>query len=297
MNPFDWPGPQFLAFYTVFSAATILGLWLWLGRSNEGGGQAARLTDPYVIAYLRGGREEALRVATVSLIDRGLLKAEDEEITAAAGAEEMVRRPLEKAILVHFRLHKAGSSVFEIPHGEVAAACRQYQLELEQRGLVPGADRQGPRAAAVAAALALLLGVAGIKIAVALSRGRHNIVFLLFLAGVGVFATLAVARRPRTALGDRLLGDLRRGFQGLKERAGQLTAGGATNEAVLLAAIWGLAALPALGFPYVRALRPKPTHDGGASAGGCGGGGCGSAGGGGGCGGGGCGGGCGGCGG
>jgi hypothetical protein len=34
---------------------------------------AVNLSDPYLIAYLRGGKNEVLRIATVTLIDRGYL--------------------------------------------------------------------------------------------------------------------------------------------------------------------------------------------------------------------------------
>jgi hypothetical protein len=72
----------------------------------------------------------------------------------------------------------------------------------------------------------------------------------------------------------------------LRNRVSLLAADGATNEAVLVAATFGLTALPASRFPFAKQLRK--TIDARSNSSGCGA----SSG----CGGGGCGGGCGGCG-
>ena len=64
MNPFDLPGPQFLLFYIIFAGLVILGLVLWRRRA-ESSPSTPRidLSDPYLIAYLRGGEKEVRRVA------------------------------------------------------------------------------------------------------------------------------------------------------------------------------------------------------------------------------------------
>ncbi|HUQ94935.1 MAG TPA: hypothetical protein VM120_24870 [Bryobacteraceae bacterium] len=65
MNPFDLTGPQFLVFYFVF-ASLILVTLDQLRRAREGGTVDARLTDPYQIAYLRGGKQAAIQTALVA---------------------------------------------------------------------------------------------------------------------------------------------------------------------------------------------------------------------------------------
>jgi len=42
------------------------------------------MSDPYLIAYLRSGENEALHGATVSLLDRGLMVAIGENLTDAS---------------------------------------------------------------------------------------------------------------------------------------------------------------------------------------------------------------------
>ena len=83
MNPFALSGPEFLLFYAVFAVAVAVAGRIavaFLRPSTRG-----RLpTDPYLIAQFRGGASEALRTACVSLLDRGLLVAENDSLVAVA---------------------------------------------------------------------------------------------------------------------------------------------------------------------------------------------------------------------
>ena len=73
MNPFDLRGPEFLLFYFIFSAAVLFILFYLRQRDESPDAGKPPLDDPYLVACLRGGEIEALRVATLSLIDRGFL--------------------------------------------------------------------------------------------------------------------------------------------------------------------------------------------------------------------------------
>ena len=76
-------------------------------------------------------------------------------------------------------------------------------------------------------------------------------------------------------------------FKRLPERAASLKPGGESNEMAMLAAVFGLTALPAAAYPFVEKIYPKPQSDSSGSGGdsgsscssscggGCGGGGCG----------------------
>ena len=66
MNPFDLPGPQFLLFYLGLSAAVIVALVVARKFAESSAAPKLDLSDPYLIAYLRGGDAETLRVAAVS---------------------------------------------------------------------------------------------------------------------------------------------------------------------------------------------------------------------------------------
>jgi uncharacterized protein (TIGR04222 family) len=84
LNPFDLRGPEFLVFYLILSAGTLVLVWMFrrwkeLGEDGSAASAAKEVAqDPYQVAYLRGGRDEVVRVAVVSLIERGLLEARGE---------------------------------------------------------------------------------------------------------------------------------------------------------------------------------------------------------------------------
>jgi hypothetical protein len=92
----------------------------------------------------------------------------------------------------------------------------------------------------------------------------------------------------RTRRGDRLFADVRLLFAGLRSRAASLRSGRGDSDVTMLAAVFGLAALPAGEFVFVPALFPRAGDREGTGCGSCDSGSCG--------GGGDCGGGCGGCG-
>lgn len=298
MNPFDLPGPPFLLFYLIFGTLVVIAMRMVNRIYERSLALSTRipLDDPYAIAMLRGGSLEVARVATFSLVDRGLLKAEKgDRVISLPDADAYVRREIERTIIMTFCKAAPAITVFKAA-GVLAKDCAEFEKPLQEANLLPSRAVKRRRLVTFLSALLLIEGTAGYKIHVALDRGHHNIAFLVFLGFFMFIALHAGLRKHRTGHGDVVLRQVRAHFQSLKDRASRLKPGGATNEVVFLAAIWGLAALPFSGFPYVARLFPKATvTTSTTSAGGCGGGGCGS-GGGGGCGGGGCGGGCGGCG-
>ena len=73
MNPFELPGPSFLAVYGIFAAALLGLLALLRSRAERPRDGGLNLANAYEIAYLRGGAEEALGAAVASLLDRRIL--------------------------------------------------------------------------------------------------------------------------------------------------------------------------------------------------------------------------------
>lgn len=287
MNPFDLAGPQFLVFFLVYSAVILLVVWELGQNSQHTTLPSPRLSDPYRIAYLRGGREEAARVATLVLIDRGLLRVEGSKLKKPKKVDiRLADTALERWLLDLFATPAEATSIFSAAGLDSATAA--YETELTQLALLPDAEQKQIRAWHFWVAALFLSSVAANKIFVALERGRSNIVFLVALCAIAITLAWKLTHRFRTARGDALLQDLRTLFAALKERRATVQPGGATLELALLAAVFGLSGLPRPEFSYVKELYPKAANSSGSSCGGIG---CGSS-----CGGG-CGGGCGGCGG
>jgi uncharacterized protein (TIGR04222 family) len=281
MNPFDLSGPPFLAFYVVVAIFVAVAVKLFIDAGEGGVPPSLPLGDPYQIAWLRGGTPEAARIAVLALIDRGLLAVNGDNLVNSGSGQSFVREPIERAILSRCtQSGTAATAVLDDP--AVEHACASYKTQLEQQQLMPDAGMRARRYGWFALAAALLLGIAAIKIAIAIGRGRYNVGFLVIFTVIAVFAVGLLVRRRRTSLGNRMVKDLRRLFSALRQRAASIRPGSMTSDTVLLAAVFGLSALPATGFADLHRVYKKSASSGGgcgtscgSGCGGGGGGGCG----------------------
>lgn len=274
MNPFALHGLDFLAFYAAVGVV-VIGL-LYVCLRLQGSSRMLpqlQMTDPYQIAYLRAGTSAALRVAALSLVDRGLLRAGGTTLLAEANAERMVRRPIEKAVLRCFREPDTAKAMLSDPLTQ--EACREYHDTLESFGLIVGRKTIGRRLIPFLGATMVLVFVGSLKIDIALSEGRHNIGFTILMMGGFVVVAIKILLRHRTRVGDNMLADLEAMFARLRDRADTLREGGATNEAALLAAVFGLGALSPERFPGIYALKRTNSSSSSGCGSSCSGGGCG----------------------
>jgi uncharacterized protein (TIGR04222 family) len=284
-------GPQFLLLYVALAAAANLWLrWHYGTREREARPATLSLTnDPYQIALLRGGPAEAIRVAVITLLNRGLLTEENGRLHAArTDAAGFVRHPLDRALLETFRDPAPVEQALK-SRGALAA-CKTYERELEKKQLLASGKTRAARFAPLVIALGFTLGIAAWRIVYALAKGRTNVGFLVVLAIVCTVALVIAYRKRLTALGVDTLRGLERLYTGAKQRIATSLVDRDSFDASLIAAVFGLGALSTADFPYLARVfpPPKPSQSAGSSCGST----CGSS-----CGGGGCGGGCGGCGG
>jgi uncharacterized protein (TIGR04222 family) len=284
MNPFDLSGPSFLVFYLVVAVFVVVAVKLAIDEAERGAPRALPLSDPYHIAWLRGGTPEAARIAVLSLTDRGLLAVSGDKLVNVSSAQSLVREPIEQAILA--RCAQSGTpATAMLDDPAVERACAPYRARLERLQLMPDAAMRTARYRWFAVAAAILLGVALSKIVIAFGRGRYNVGFLVILTAITLWVMWLLVRRPRTALGARMLKDLRRLFSALRQRAATIRPGAMTSDAMLLAAVFGISALPATGFANLLRVYKKAASSGGGCGSSCGSGCGGGGGGGGGCGG------------
>lgn len=277
-NPFDLRGPQFLLFYAGLGVAITLLAW-WTRRARERAETPARpLSDYLEIAFLRGGAAEAIRVAVITLLDRGVLAISGTNgVKAQAGAAGRLTRRTERAIAA--RAEHGATPQQLISDREVAISVTEdCEPELTRRGLLPTAAQRGSRLRLFQVAGGGLALVAGLKIWIAISRGHHNVWFLVALAAVFVIA-IAAATQPRlTPAGKALLEDMRTLFSGLKDRATSMRPQQGGTDLALLAAVFGVAAaLPV--YPDAEKLFPRASDSGSSSSGSSCGSSCGSSGG------------------
>lgn len=136
--------------------------------------------------------------------------------------------------------------------------------------MLPDKAMENARTNQVLLALIVLLGFASIKIIKATTEGRHNIWFLLILAVVFTLFAIKNSNPFRTILGNMVFADLRTLFTSLKSRVAMIPSGGATAEAALVMAVFGMTALPVSRFPILRRFEEKRPASGTSCSSGCG---------------------------
>ena len=279
MNPFDLRGPEFLLFYFCFSLAVIIAIVVFRRRAESGDAPRMDLSDPYLIAYLRGGREEALRVSVISLVDRGMLVMDGRLVRRADNvAYDMVGRPMERAVLEKFRV--PGKAVTVLESRNLTQVFQFYQDSLERLGLLPDAAVFNARLMRLLPGLAALLVVGVIKIQIGLSLERPvGFLFMMMIVAIVIAAAMSFPRL--TARGKAILEDVTNLYSGLRTQVNSFRPGSASAELTMFAAVFGVAALAESPLGYTQTLFPQTTSSCGSSdgGGGCGGGGCGGCGG------------------
>jgi uncharacterized protein (TIGR04222 family) len=299
MNPFELYGPEFLLFYFCFSLAVIVAIVLLRRRAESGGSPRIDLGDPYLIAYLRGGEDEALRVAVVSLVDREMLVRDGRLIRRADHVTvDMAHRPIERAVLELFIIADNGASALKDKN--LKPVFQPYQDTLERAGLLPDGATRAARLKRLLLGMAALVIVGVIKIQIGLSLERP-VEFLVVMMIVAIVISTALSFPRLTARGKATLEDITNLYSGLRTQIKSFSPGGASAELAMYAAVFGVAALAATPFAYAEDLFRRKysetfassscgtsvssacgSSDGGSSScgssdggGGCGGGGCG----------------------
>ncbi|PHV29003.1 hypothetical protein CSQ93_07540 [Janthinobacterium sp. BJB426] len=302
-NPFDWSGPWFLLAYLIFGALVYYSVRELLIRMElrNPHAQLSLADDPYRIAFLRGGALEAVKIAAIVLVDRGLLRADGPLLeTASADSLRFASHDIERDVLQLY-LGRQGHSKELAEQADMLPSCRAYQDTLTRQELLVGPPLLRRRERITWPAHYLLLTVAAVKAVIAISRQHYNLLFLALLLAIFLLMLRGLRTQPTSWSAQRLLTDLRMLFGRLNMRAARLQAGSSSADMALLAAIFGLGALPLSVYAYVAELYPVPRQNtggdsssggtgdsssgGGDGGGGDGGGsGCGGCGGGGGCG-------------
>lgn len=297
MNPLDLTGPEFLRFYIPYGLGVVALAWLvraLLGRAS-GALPSARWSpgiypregDAYAIAFLRGGRQEAVRTVLGRLVSAGVLEVSGPLVRALPEASErasqlqLIEATAWSALERKMTLPAADAE--QLLQGTLEPHLREIEGELAREGLLPGPERTTAFRALMVATWLAVVGLGLAKLAVALSRGRWNVGFLILLL-IGFWILIVRLLRPprQSNAGQQYLDWLQESHRGLVRmlESGRRDSAG---EMALAAGIYGLAAVPGLtalgtSFQPVPARPLRKEGDGSSSGGGCGSGGsgCGS---------------------
>src|SRR5262249_4686816 len=146
------------------------------------------------------------RVACVSLIDRGLLRVDDDTLHTKRRVHGL-KPPIEQEVADLFRDARPASDLFKDP--AVRQVCEPYDQELKRLGLLPAPAPLSARRRRLIPVLALMLALALAKMYVGLTRQRP-IGFLILLTAGFVILVLNVYNPRQTGKGSALIADLRR---------------------------------------------------------------------------------------
>ena len=303
-NPIaDMPGPHFLLLYGGVIVAVVVEA-VWATRRNDRTGDLEprpipSKIDPHEIAFLRGGESELTRLIVFDLLRRGYLRLEDQkrgwfgvkrpqkiEQSPDAPSEDGLTVP-ESKVYQYFAVPRLPQELFQ-PGGLVSRLkFEPLEKALQADELLSPPGRYMTAKRVWISQAFVIVTLFGYKLAVALAKGRSNVVFMVLLMFFGLAALGVACIVPRlTRRGKDYLKQLQLAFADVKDRVALASEKSpASDPALLLApALFGIMVLSGTPYDYVNTLFKVGASGG---AGGCGGG----------CGGGGCGGGCGGCGG
>ena len=241
--------------YLIVAVLTTIAFRRWILRNELLSDDKAlpRLTDPYEIAYLRKGEVEAIKVATISLIDRGLLIYEGENLKALdASSIEIVNRPIEKAIITCFEESKNHLDAFQNP--SVRQICREYKESLLAHRLIADKAVYKSRFFGVLIAIGLLASICVIYGFTKTLSKRTDLIVSIAVMLFFSFVIVRLSSSRLTARGNKVIRDLRFLFNRLLSRSKFLVPGGNTNEVALAAGIFGLHVLSEKSFPFINKL-------------------------------------------
>ncbi len=302
------PGPKFLLVYAVVIAVTIAFCRVMCRWSDDSGALPPPVEpdapDAYEVAYLRGGEPAVARTVIFNLIHRGYVKHIEEKSGWISTKAKLAQcddhpgrhhlAPIEESLFDALIIPREGKDLFGTAiSNQVKHHCAAYAERMTEERLVSAGQPQATLMWMLFG-VAVILGLGGIKLAIALSRGRHNVGFLIAMGLISTVVLIVLCRAPRlTKRGREYLERVQEAFSLQRARATFDTSPQVDATLPLLVGLFGVGVLSGTSHGYFNDIFKKSSSGGWSS--GCGAG-CGS-GCGGGCGGGGCGGGCGGCGG
>jgi uncharacterized protein (TIGR04222 family) len=210
-------------------------------------------TAPYELAALRGGTNETMKVVIISLIDRGLLKASGTTVVAEPRAKHMVDQPVEWAVVSYFQLPRTAQECFS--DRVVMREGNKYSRKLADEGLRSDLSIFLWRLIPSLAALALLMKLPND------SWTQNGAVLVAWAFTVFACWIIVTWFGRLTGAGKEVLQRARLRFNHLKKNAKKIHHGRDTNDTAILAATFGMDALPADHFPYLATLFPKESEE------------------------------------
>ena len=212
-------GPYFLVFYGVVIVVTGIGCKVILqGNGLDSRGKIPEKLDPYEIAYLRDGEKAVAKVVCLELMQKGFVRVKDKRIERSPQLYNVSSlKPIEKTFFDWLKHSRVASDVkynFELKK-KLSEHCETYKHSLESSGYFNSELKSYLLGGAGAF---IILGLGSYKLISALSRGHHNVMFLIFMA-IAATIWISYISSPLysriTKKGKQYLNKLKETFSGL----------------------------------------------------------------------------------
>lgn len=183
--------------------------------------------DPYEIAFLRGGSNEAARSIIFSLIHKGLVEIVTESKTSHLKPVSLARisglANIEQETMDWLGLSRESEEVFSKSHGlvrELEPFLSIYRDRLESKQLLTSHESAARLRRYGITVLAVLFALGGYRIITTVAHGSFNIGFTIVAGFIGLIIIGAIATLPRmTKLGKMYIERLRLAFDDLKYKS------------------------------------------------------------------------------
>jgi uncharacterized protein (TIGR04222 family) len=290
-------GFDFLGFYLCVSILTIVICWAMVRNSDKSISSTPPLEipqnpDPYEIAYLRGKENEMIRLAVFNLINKGYLSLGTSYLEKQTSHPDPSFLPnLEKSLfgwICQQTTTVTESSVTKTIIGvkpyeifsrfsgmtyRAKAYGESYKERLTINHLINAQEvKQAAWGIGTAGALVILC-LAGYKVAVAASQGRHNVGFTIALSIISLIVLIIACVPPRLSRrGKQYLKELQQAFANLaqKERLNVATPGFDPQVPAVAMAIFGVGILAGTSFGSFEQSFHRSASSGGGCGSGCG---------------------------
>lgn len=223
LNPLaEMYGPHFLALYAAASGVVCCFCWWWC-RCREPDRRDSPFvpeqSDPYEIAFLRGGEPEVVRLAQLSLVQKGYLEIATKEehtnryldfVETAFHPEPSELPEIERSVFQELAQNRSDlAKRTACLRSAVQSGCVDLASHLRQARLIPSAEQTTRAWTARILGSIGLGGLAVFKVSAALNRGHTNVAFLILMSAGAIALLWVMCKQPlQTARGRRFLNSL-----------------------------------------------------------------------------------------
>lgn len=235
-------------------------IYHFLRNFYEGGKfEKLDLNDSYLIAYLRGGKNEVLRIITIALIEKKILKLESKKLVKEKNLElddELI--PIEKKVAAYFRYPNKASYIFS--KKKFGNFFENYELALQEQKLLPNENIKFLRKITSVCLFGLGLGIGILRFVFSILNNHYNIIFLLILLILFSFIFIRFSFPRLTSKGKKTLRSLQSLVQA--DRFNQTYKNGKQDfdldRALFISAIIGSSFISS-NYNYAKELYPKTS--------------------------------------